>query len=460
MSRRHHGPSSSKAAPARALRTIRSACLCAGTGCTEWVLSSIVRAIRRRLRTAGLSHETLFFCEKSHGKRNFIRVNHGPDALVFWDVHEMAHDQARQGRGGGSLKRVPLHVDFVFSGPSCRDLSVLNNGRASLGHVVEERSGSSGATFGATMEYIKRSSAKLVVLEQVKGLWLRRGGERVSGNRQAWEETLSDASLEFLVVPWTSSDYFLPQTRERVYTLAASPRHCGLGAQDVRARLQRAQAIVSLLSSAEARPDLRSFLLPESHPAMGAARLQLVARASKFSDLRRKDVSGRVPKWVSQHRRIFEECSVEWVEPVLHDTEHGPCGYSAMEEDNVFYQSLTDRQKHVLVLLSWRYGERTGVPWDLHDSLERLVPRIDAQLPSSLRTVTPGAKLWCAFLRPQRFLIGAELMAMQGMFPEMYAGGFADSLLSSLAGNAFSTTVVAAIVLALLAEFGDVLTEQ
>ena len=103
--------------------TIRSACLCAGTGCTEWVMSSIVRAIRGCLRTAGLSHETLFFCEQSLGKRNFVRVNHGPDAMVFWDVHEMAHDQARQGRGGGSLKRVPFTLTSCSAVPpaeTCR----------------------------------------------------------------------------------------------------------------------------------------------------------------------------------------------------------------------------------------------------------------------------------------------------------------------------------------------------
>ena len=445
--------------------TVRSACLCAGTGCTEWVMKTILRTIRRYLGQCTASHETTLFCESSPFKRRFIYDNHGSSAAVFWDVAQLASDCAWQGPGRlGSSAKVPLNTDIVFSGPSCRDLSMLNNKRSELASVISERSGSSGVTFAGTLAYIRRSSAKLVVLEQVPGLLRRahacQGG---SNNKEAWETGLSDAGLHFLVCQWRTSHFFLPQTRDRVYTIAASPSRCGLSVHEVVERLSRTKAAVSELASVDHVQDLSAYLLPRGHLAVKAVEAQLSLQ--KKRTVPRKGPrciagSRSLPAWTRQHRAMFTKHAVPWVEPVLHQSGHGPCGYSPMERDNAFYQSLSDREKHMIVFLQHKFGNDSVIPWDLHDSLERLVPRIGTQCPRTVRTITPGAKLWCAFLRPQRFLIGVEKMSLQGVFPDMYCGRYTSGQLSDLAGNAFSTTVIAAIVLALLAEFQDVLPDQ
>jgi len=132
-----------------------------------------------------------------------------------------------------------------------------------------------------------------------------------------------------------------------------------------------------------------------------------------------------------------------------------------MEKNNPFYASLSDRNKHMLELLWRRYGDPPllEVPWDLHESLSWLVPHLDAQVTRGellVRTITPAAKLWCAFLRPQRPALGLEKMYLQGL-PCDEAYRFTDGQLSNLAGNGFAAPVVAAIALCMLLEFSDVL---
>ena len=150
-----------------------------------------------------------------------------------------------------------------------------------------------------------------------------------------------------------------------------------------------------------------------------------------------------------------------WVEPVLHESGYGNCGYRPAMETSPFYGSLSDRHKHMLEFLWVRYGNPPGlaVPWDLHESLSRLVPHVDAQMLRGellVRTITPAGKLWCAFLIPQRPAMGLEKMALQGL-PCDVAVRFTNGQLSDLAGNGFATPVIATIALCMLAEFSDIL---
>ena len=95
----------------------------------------------------------------------------------------------------------------------------------------------------------------------------------------------------------------------------------------------------------------------------------------------------------------------------------------------------------------------------MHESLSRLVPHVDAQMIRGdlcVRTITPAAKLWCAFLRPQRPAMGLEKKALQWLQCDD-AVRLTNGQLSDLAGNGFATPVVATITLCMLVEFSDTL---
>ena len=107
-----------------------------------------------------------------------------------------------------------------------------------------------------------------------------------------------------------------------------------------------------------------------------------------------------------------------WTEPRLHKGGKGPCDYSGLEQSSVWYQNLTDREKHLL--LYWD----TCKPFSLSSSLEELV---DLNLSIGFSGVREGVSLCLApnsriSLREKaRWLLGVEkmqLMAIQrGSYP-------------------------------------------
>ena len=224
---------------------VRSACLCAGTGCTDWIFCALARGITARLGV-GMSHVTVFFCERQPYKQRFVRSHHGRDALIFKDVVDLGSGVAEDCRG--HRLRVPLDVDWVFSGPSCKDLSHLNCNRSKFESAISDKTGSFETTFAGTMEYIKKSKAKLATLEMVLGLLTHRRipstGNAIRStctlqNDAAWGHAFAGAGFEYVFMNAASSGYFLPQARRRVYTIAASPARCRLTHAAVIARLER-----------------------------------------------------------------------------------------------------------------------------------------------------------------------------------------------------------------------------
>ena len=441
--------------------SIRSVCLCAGTGCTNSILEAVARGVKATAGV-GISHVTVFYCEIQAFKQRFIRAHHGGDALIFKDVVALSSDTGDAEDSHGSRQHVPLNVDWVFCGPSCKDISTLNGKRKHFGTVIEGKTGSSGTTFAGAVAYLEKSQAKVATLEMVLALLTQHShsdGECETSNCSAWGNALQSAGFEFSFVTAVSSDFFVPQARRRVYTLAASPKRCRLPAHEVRARLERVKSSVASLADPRLMQPLACVWLSHEHPAVQKEMHRLQQALGKDRPRHRGDER---PKWIDDHRTTFEKYGHPWVEPVLHETTCGNCRYRpAMEKNNPFYASLSDRHKHMLELLWRRYGDppMVEVPWDLHESLSWLVPHLDAQVTRGellVRTITPAAKLWCAFLRPQRPALGLEKMYLQGL-PCDEAHRFTDGQLSNLAGNGFAAPVVAAIALCMLLEFSDVL---
>ncbi len=221
--------------------SIRSACLCAGTGCTNGILGAVARGIKS-VAGVGVAHVTVFYCEIQVFKQRFIRSHHGGDALIFNDVAALSSDAGDAVDSSGSRHRVPLDVHWVFCGPSCKDMSSLNGKRKHLGAVIDGRTGSSGTTFAGAVAFLEKSQAKLATLEMVLGLLTQHShsvGDHETQNRFAWGNALRSAGFEFLFVTAASSDFFVPQARRRVYTVAASPQRCRLTDHEVRVRLER-----------------------------------------------------------------------------------------------------------------------------------------------------------------------------------------------------------------------------
>eukprot|EP00969_Alexandrium_andersonii_P283594 12537649-Alexandrium_andersonii.AAC.1 len=84
-------------------------------------------------------------CEVDRTKRAFIALNHEPHHL-YTDVHHLRNEYAADDMAGGRLTKVPLDVDVVICGWSCKDLSTLNPHRSEHGDVLSKKRGSSGST--------------------------------------------------------------------------------------------------------------------------------------------------------------------------------------------------------------------------------------------------------------------------------------------------------------------------
>ncbi|KAF8159484.1 hypothetical protein B0H34DRAFT_655502 [Crassisporium funariophilum] len=416
-----HIPEIKEVAEHVAGRKLRVATMCSGTESPLLALELIQKSI---LEQHGVKFdiEHVFSCEIEPFKQAYIERNFHPP-LLFRDVCELGDAEAHTAYG--ALAPVPGDVDILIAGTSCVDYSNLNTQKQDI-----DANGESGRTFRGMMSWVNYHRPPLVILENVcSAPW-----ERV---KEYFEKNGYSASFSRV----DTKAYYIPHTRTRVYLLAVNKRHSKIPEvwkNWVTQKLKR-----------PASSTLDAFLLPSDDPRIHQARQKLVQES--YGALDRKTGRTDWNRCESRHQRARLEEALGSKRPLTSWDEGGFC-------------KLPD-----FAWNDWGVGQVERV-WDLMDiSLLRSATKgVDPSYKTQVwnlsqnvdRTIGSNKVGICPCLTPSMIpyitnrggpMVGLEALSMQGLpVDKLLLTRESEDQLADLAGNAMSTTVVGACILAAL----------
>lgn len=143
-------------------------------------------------------------------KQSYIERNLSPP-LIFRDVREfIPQDSFTAITAYSAGAPIFLGIGILIAGFVCKDLSTLNSNRKTL-----EGDGESGDTFRAVYAYAKRFRPGMILLENVKG------------QNSVWQEIVAkwdEIEYETTWLICVTKNYYLPQTRTRMYMIVVDRR--------------------------------------------------------------------------------------------------------------------------------------------------------------------------------------------------------------------------------------------
>jgi len=249
-------------------RPLRVATMCSGTESPLLALEMIKDAMAT-LGEATFNSVHLFSAEIVPYKQAYIERNFGVP-IVFRDIRELtaAKDVGHEATTAyGAKAVVPGDVDVVIAGTACVDYSMLNKKQKSI-----DDNGESGDTFRAVLSYAKLWRPRMLILENVFGA--------------PWDEMFRLYEAEEYDVGGVLVDtksYYLPQTRQRGYMLCLDHRVFGsAGLKGVR----KWETIMEKLRRPASSP-ASAFLLANDDPLVLRSR-NLRARQALLNDTTRE----------------------------------------------------------------------------------------------------------------------------------------------------------------------------
>lgn len=164
---------------------------------------------RVALRKAGLPPIHIkhhFSAEIEVTKQGYIERNFQPE-ILFRDIRDFISECATTAiTAYGADMPIPTGLDILVAGFVCKDLSRMNNKRKDL-----DSDGESGDTWRAVYKYTERFRPGIVLLENVKA------------KKKIWDNVILRWKRIGYEAAWLYCDtknYYLPQTRERMYMVA------------------------------------------------------------------------------------------------------------------------------------------------------------------------------------------------------------------------------------------------
>ena len=180
--------------------------VCSGQSTETLAMEAIMRCV------PGCRGALTFLCELDARKRKHLQKLH-PAAIILQDVAELSADHVTDARG--KIQDKP-RVKILFAGISCKGLSGMNkNPESVLG------SGSTGTTLRGLLDYVRslphEDRPRIIILENVANMAKQRRVE----HDQVAAQIVSDlfAKLGY-IANWdtfNSMDYFHPQCRDRLW---------------------------------------------------------------------------------------------------------------------------------------------------------------------------------------------------------------------------------------------------
>ncbi|BFZ58826.1 hypothetical protein PYCC9005_005891 [Savitreella phatthalungensis] len=400
-------------------RKLRVATMCSGTESPLLALS-VIAPLVSRVYGKSLAVEHVFSCEIEPFKQAYIERNFQPP-LLFRDVCELGDEFATTAYG--AKVKVPGDIDILIAGTSCVDFSNLNNSKQEI-----DGTGQSARTFGGMLRWVKKHRPTVVILENVLSA--------------PWEKSVcpkfraAGYDAEWLRVDTKS--YYIPHTRQRGYMCAIDRGEKTLGETIPHKWRSLVQGMARPASS-----PIEAFLMAEDDPRTIKARTALAnAQSSRNAiDWARCEVRHR-------NARFTEELGDR--RPLTLWVEGGGCTMP----DYAWNDWAVLQPERVLDLLDisiMRYAIK-GVDaayktmvWNLSQNVDRIgYPRgglCPCMTPSMIPYISNRGGP----------MTGYEALGMQGLpLDKLLLTRETEDNCMDLAGNAMSTTVIGAVILAAL----------
>lgn len=424
---------------------------CSGSGVAEIVHHAI-------LARAGLHARVDFACEKHKAKRTFLKTIMERKLCkdlaceempcLFEDVMELNTGRATCAMHPGGLCNVKRRSDVFVCGFSCKTLSSLNSSfkGPTRDCVLSAQLGSSGSTFKGLTDHASEARPRIIILENV--LEMTKEG---SPNVEYLWDSMHTIGFAGASQTFRSVEFAMPQGRVRAYFLLFDMDAYGYTKE---AAKEKAQQILD-----------GACRFKGQHPEP-LHRMLLDSTSSRVvKELARKAASAtgeRAADW-RQFHKIHLKKQGYGLRHTLPPREM---------ETSPWYEVLPKREQHCLGFVVAR-ATATGdnlTTCDIAPRIDRLAIGTNGIVP----TLTGTTKNWIfpAVGGPEpaegesksgackdvgnRLMLGYEMMGLQAWPIEWFDKevddfGITDPLMADLAGNAFTATVVAAIMMSLYA---------
>ncbi|PWY93181.1 hypothetical protein BO94DRAFT_573354 [Aspergillus sclerotioniger CBS 115572] len=399
-------------------RALRVVTVCSGTRVRFWHL----RWCKKFDRNFEFKH--LFSAEIVAFKQAYIERNFHP-RFIFCDVQELKDRVAKTAYG--SLEKIPKKADILIAGFACVDFSNLNNKRKTI-----TQKGESGRTFWGILHYAAVYRPRLVMMENVKNApWAK--------IKEYWEEINYFAT-------WVDLDtkaFYLPQTRERGFMFCVD--------RDAMKRQNLSDANMEGWAQL-----LNDFKRPASSPAG----MFLLDSDDIRLDQIEKDMATRIKpsrgpvtwdKYQVRHQGYRLSNALGHKRPVSRSQDDGTCQMPDFAWQT-WAKSLPER---VWDTLDMNFLRKLIEGYDMNFK-ERCIElsqdidrEIDIRAPGIAGCITPCGMPYLTTRGGP--LCGLESLALQGLpLDRLLLTRESQRELQDLAGNAMSSTVVGAAVLAAL----------
>ena len=436
------------------------ATFCSGSGMAE---------LAHRCLTASLnaSEDFLFSCEKESFKARHLCQNVHPIMLrdrlsatasarkepcLFQDMVEVVN-----GAGHCIVHKQTCKLDeercptLLCAGYSCKNLSKLNCNPKEF--VLRSATGSSGETAQALLKYLNDWRPAVALLENVEEM-AREADE--SDNVSYFLEELDKLGYAMATKLLDSSHYGVAAIRRRAWQVVLNR---SAFQSDNKELDKAAQDIVQMACGlAIGSWPLEDFLLSNDHDLVQQEFQRRVQTSGKGSIAAQEG-------WKAKHREFFQSKGIPWTAVQV----------PAAVRESPWYVFLTEREREVL---AWglmcadqkkakaqanaeRCPEETWAAKYVAVDVSQRLDRCRISLDKNLFTMLPGQKVFLLAYGANgldekvgagRLLLGEEALRLQAFHGPVNCS---DPQKQDLAGNAFSGTVVLALLLSLYANLPE-----
>ena len=390
-----------------------------GTLCSGLDVAAIGARLMEKMWPSSVSGPPMLFkhvfaCEIDEAKLKLSNAD------VLW------RDIVKVGSGTAVNERThvsspTLGCDVLVAGFVCKDFSLLNNSPTTW----KSKHGKSGGTFFGVKNYVKRHTPLIVILENVKAITSVRelhGSGMSPAHRilNAFRDMGYDGGFEII----NTQDFGLPQRRNRCYFIF----------------VYTGEPVASRTAT---------------HDPIAATAFSIVARLMCSSMPLTDFLSGDAPKPKRQRRQtdVWKEKHAEFMADAGIDEDEV---LSMMSSDEFTRQPLHQRTKRQLHLTAIRYVmmKKKGMN-PFTTPMVLMIDQACKRIPSSVGAcpcVTPGGQYWIS--NAGVLLTEYDKLAAQGVTHAIQAEMGLDKqdhrLVGDMAGNAFSLSVINAVILGAL----------
>jgi site-specific DNA-cytosine methylase len=454
----------------------------------------------------------VFACEIIEGKRKWIdalvnsprRASGEPLMCIFCDIIDMGKTMAKC-HTHGRLCRVP-DCDILVASTSCKDLSKLSSNSSGFPEPVLSRAespGGSAQTFRALLTYMDIHPIELLIYENSDNLddhspedsqaLVAASGQR--SNSEIFTAEVTSRNMEGQSFVLNSSMFGTPQNRRRfwaVFAKSINSRRFDFRLRSLNDVFRTLRLLVQVCQRLP--PSADSLLLNDSHPAV-------------CSELARRTEKEREPapfSWIKEHTKLLDSlllpldapppCDATLQSPWFKTLTRKQQSTLTIHQTTMLCSRMAasgqQRKKTVGGLINPTQEQRNARRQDaaaqmtIMDRLQARPPAASGQIvhasdlkfmidlmPSPSRVsastedhrnvdvvlapcIVPQQLLWLhrdGNSQQQRLMLGFEAMLLQGWPIGRAPDGidFSNSFLQDLAGNATSTPVLLAVVLAM-----------